>query len=261
MSSNFTDEQVKLLEAELDPKRFKHRQGGGGSTLTYLAGFDIIATANRIMGFGSWGYDLISNELVNVTGENGEVVGGYYAARVKVQVYGCMPITEEGVCAIQAGRNPRAIIDAHDMARKGAITDAMKRAFRCFGNQFGNPLYDKDYDTSSHADPAARMTQNPVPGRPVAPSSPAPTQRVNQPQIASKAVTTPPPIAAPLPPKVSLGIVVLGESKNNCPKCAGPMDLLKVVGESGSTRQGERCIAKGCGFKRWLEQEQELVKA
>jgi DNA repair and recombination protein RAD52 len=132
------------LEQPLDPKRVKHRAGGGGMQLSYLKGHDAIDTANRIFGFGNWGYDLQGVELQNVYGENGDIIGGYYAARVKLTVAGCVPITEEGVCPIQEGRNPRAKIDAHDMARKGAITDAMKRALRCFGDQFGNSLYDSD---------------------------------------------------------------------------------------------------------------------
>jgi hypothetical protein len=35
----------------------------------------------------------------------------------------------------------RTIVDAHEVARKGAVTDAMKRCLRTFGLQFGNGLY------------------------------------------------------------------------------------------------------------------------
>jgi len=35
-------------------------------------------------------------------------------------------------------------MDAIEIGYKGAVTDAMKRAFRTFGNQFGNCLYDKE---------------------------------------------------------------------------------------------------------------------
>lgn len=140
----FSQEQISLLEQALDPKRVKHRSGGGGTQLSYLKGYDVINTANRIFGYGNWGYDLMGVELNTIAGDNGEIIGGYYAARVKLIVTGCIPVTEEGVCAIQEGRNPRAKIDAHDMARKGAITDALKRALRCYGDQFGNSLYDTD---------------------------------------------------------------------------------------------------------------------
>ncbi|HEX2911590.1 MAG TPA: RAD52 family DNA repair protein [Chloroflexia bacterium] len=142
--SPFTPEQIAQLDQPLDPRRVKHRQGGGGVQLAYLKGHDVIDTANHIFGYGNWGYDLLSVDLNNIPGENGEVIGGFYSARVRLTVANCVPITEEGVCAIQEGRNPRAKIDAHDMARKGAITDALKRALRCFGDQFGNSLYDTD---------------------------------------------------------------------------------------------------------------------
>ncbi len=142
--SPFSPEQVAQLEQALDPKRVKHRAGGGGTQLAYLKGHDVIDTANKIFGYGNWGYDLLGVELNTIPGDSGEVVGSYYAARVRLSVAGCMPITEEGVCAVQEGRNPRAKIDSHDMARKGAITDALKRALRCYGDQFGNSLYDTD---------------------------------------------------------------------------------------------------------------------
>lgn len=142
--SPFTPEQIAQLNQPLDPKRVKHRQGGGGMQLSYLKGHDAIDTANRIFGYGNWGYDLLGVELQNVHGEDGGIIGGYYAARVKLTVVGCVPVTEEGVCPVQEGRNPRARIDAHDMARKGAITDALKRTLRCFGDQFGNSLYDNE---------------------------------------------------------------------------------------------------------------------
>jgi DNA repair and recombination protein RAD52 len=163
----FTPEQITELRKPLDDKTVKHRQGGGGSDLKYLAGYQVIDTANRIFGEGNWGYDLLGVELNNVLSNSGEIIGGYYSARVKVTVKNCVPVTDEGVCAIQDGRNSRAIIDGHDMARKGAITDAMKRAFRCFGNQFGNPLYDKDYGhppatENKNQQPTTQATSRPL---------------------------------------------------------------------------------------------------
>src|SRR5689334_22001646 len=118
--SPFTKEQIAQLDQPLDPKRVKHRSGGGGMQLSYLKGHDVIDTANHIFGYGNWGYDLLGVELNTVPGENGEVVGSYYAARVRLTVANCVPVTEEGVCPVQEGRNPRAKIDAHDMSRKGA---------------------------------------------------------------------------------------------------------------------------------------------
>lgn len=164
MNSNFTQEQLDKLNSQLDPRRVAHRPGGGNTQLSYLEGHDVINMANEILGYGNWGYDLLAVELNNITDEKGEVVGSYYAARLRLTVAGCVPITEEGVCAVSEGRNPRAKIDAHDMSRKGAITDALKRAFRCYGEQFGNSLYGKGAGTQAPR-PNQALVSRPAPAQ------------------------------------------------------------------------------------------------
>lgn len=189
--SLFTPEQINQLDQPLDPKRVKHRQGGGGMQLAYLKGHDVIDTANKIFGYGNWGYDLLGVELQNVLAENGEIIGGYYAARVKLVVAGCVPVTEEGVCPVQEGRNPRAKIDAHDMARKGAITDALKRALRCYGDQFGNSLYDNEL-----VDGQPRDNGRPAPRPANAPTVPNGLSRPAQPEMSSRPTRMSPAPAA-----------------------------------------------------------------
>ena len=196
------DEQIEQLNQPLDPRRVKHRPGGGGSQLSYLEGHDAINTANQIFGYGSWGYDLMGVEFNNVTDEKGEVIGGYYAARVKLTVAGCVPITEEGVCAYTAGRNARATIDSHDMARKGAITDALKRALRCYGDQFGNSLYNNGLVDGQPRNIAnANRPTRPMPTAPVGqpdatrrPAAPTPAPVTSNPAAAPAAIA-PTPVA------------------------------------------------------------------
>jgi DNA repair and recombination protein RAD52 len=193
-------EVIEKLNRPLDRTRVKHRAGGGGMSLAYLKGHNVIDTANELLGFGNWGYDILLVELVNITGEGGEVIGGYYAARVRLTVKDCVPITEEGICPIQEGRNPRARIDAHDMARKGAVTDAMKRAFRCYGDQFGNSLYDTDLvdgqpgteRSTGNSNQSQNQNQKAQTPRP----APAP-QQAAAPASTPKPVTPPAPITAP----------------------------------------------------------------
>ncbi len=197
MQSPFSPEQIAELEQPLDPRRVKHRAGGGGMQLSYLKGHDIIDTANRIFGFGGWGYDLLGVEFNSVAADNGEVVGGYYAARVKLTVAGCVPITEEGVCPVQEGRNPRARIDAHDMARKGAITDALKRALRCFGDQFGNSLYDTDL-VDGQPRPVRTASTNGNGNSNGNGSRPAATPAARP--VSNGAASVPPPAPAPISP-------------------------------------------------------------
>lgn len=191
---------IAKLEQPLDASRVKHRAGGGGMSLAYLKGHNVIDQANDTFGFGAWGYDILLVELCNVIAEDGQIIGGYYAARVRLTVRDCMPITEEGVCPIQEGRNPRAKIDAHDMARKGAVTDAMKRAFRCYGDQFGNSLYDTDLIDGQPKPEGQQQRQQPTtqptsrPATQQAPSANRTTQPAPTPLAARPA---PAPVTAP----------------------------------------------------------------
>jgi DNA repair and recombination protein RAD52 len=255
----FTPEQIAELEKPLDNNDVKHRQGGGGVQLNYLAGYQVINRANKLFGFGRWGYDLISVELQNVLDENGQILGCYYSARVKVTVKDCVPVTDEGVCPVQEGRNPRARIDAHDMARKGAITDAMKRAFRCFGDQFGNSLYDKDYDATTGLEPkqptaptrqqAATQATRPTTtqNQPTPISRPAPAQSAPRPAQATpaKPVTLSPgesPIKPPAPNGVATFI------KNTCPEHGtAKLKYRMVTGETGPQRM-LCCLEEFCDY-------------
>ncbi|MDK2063130.1 Rad52/Rad22 family DNA repair protein, partial [Aliarcobacter butzleri] len=59
----------------------------------------------------------------------------------------------------------KTLADANESASKEAVTDAIKRAFRSFGNQFGNSLYDKSRnlnqsDTSSTYQQELNHNQN-----------------------------------------------------------------------------------------------------
>ena len=52
----------------------------------------------------------------------------------------------------------KSSFDAHELAGKEAVTDGLKRAFRTFGEQFGNGLYDKRQNNNSYKTP--NNTQN-----------------------------------------------------------------------------------------------------
>ena len=57
---------------------------------------------------------------------------------------------------------------AHESAGKEAVTDGLKRAFRTFGNQFGNALYDKsqkNVDRSSQQQAPQQIQQAPQPSQ------------------------------------------------------------------------------------------------
>ncbi len=59
-----------------------------------------------------------------------------YAATVRVTVPGSQQRTDTGFQAVT-----EETVEGHETAHKGAVTDALKRALRSYGGQFGNSLY------------------------------------------------------------------------------------------------------------------------
>ena len=159
----FTDKQTHLLKLNLDGKRVKTRQQGN-ITLSYLEGYDIIDMANFAFGFGNWGYEV--KELTQISEEtnaNQNLVIGYKAL-VTVTVFDVHH--KHYVLREDVGFGTGIAKDyasAHESAGKEAVTDAMKRAFRTFGNQFGNALYDKSQKHVDHAQPGNTPQSLPQP--------------------------------------------------------------------------------------------------
>jgi Rad52/22 family double-strand break repair protein len=169
----FSEKQLTLLDKPLDQRLVSKRKGGFGRMLSYIEGHDAIDQANRIFGYGNWCYHPVSVEQVVLLDPlSGEAVGIEYKAQVELTVRGAIgPIVDIGsqpvatwnvedqimqrrLKAANGGkvneaeftliekREARAVIvEAHEQAKKGSVTDALKRALRAFGNQFGNGLY------------------------------------------------------------------------------------------------------------------------
>ena len=132
---------TQALGQPLDPALVSQRKGRGGRVFDYLEGHAVIDQANRIFGFGGWGYELVGDvtlrRIETVDTQTGEVtVASAYSAPVRVTVAGALPRTDTGVHPVA-----EETIDGHDTAIKGAVTDGLKRAFRSFGLQFGNGFY------------------------------------------------------------------------------------------------------------------------
>ena len=132
---------TQALGQPLDSQLVSQRKGRGGKSFDYLEGHIVIAQANRIFGYGGWGYELVENvtlrRIETVDPQTGEVkVEQGYSAPVRVTVAGALPRTDIGVHPVAEDT-----FDGHDTAIKGAVTDGLKRAFRGFGVQFGNAFY------------------------------------------------------------------------------------------------------------------------
>ena len=132
---------TQVLGQPLDPALVSQRKGRAGKFYDYLEGHLVIEQANRIFGYGGWGYELVGDvtlrRIETVDTQTGEVkVASAYSAPVRVTVAGALPRTDLGVHPVT-----EETVDGHDTALKGAVTDGLKRAFRSFGVQFGNGFY------------------------------------------------------------------------------------------------------------------------
>ena len=131
------DEAIEILGEKLKKDHISQRQQGGRN-LDYIESHHAIREANRAFGFDGWNYDIV--QLVKVSEEknnNGNHVIGYIA-RVRILV--------DDTCREDVGFGSgisKNLADAHEGATKEAVSDAMKRALRTFGDIFGLALYDK----------------------------------------------------------------------------------------------------------------------
>ena len=162
---------TQALVQPIDPSLVSQRKGRGGKTFDYLEGHAVIDQANRIFGFGGWGYELAGEvtlrRIETVDTQTGEVkVSLGYSAPVRVTVAGALPRTDIGVHPVTEDN-----FDGHDTAMKGAVTDGMKRAFRSFGVQFGNGFYGDQQPAAAQARPARAPVQANGNGRPAQPQA------------------------------------------------------------------------------------------
>ena len=150
---------TNALGQPIDPALVSQRKGRGGRVFDYLEGHAVIDQANRIFGYGGWGYELAGDvtlrQIENVDTKTGEVKRTHvYSAPVRVTVPGAPPRTDIGFNAVAEDN-----ADGHETAIKGAVTDGMKRALRSFGVQFGNGFYgDQPVEEANGRRTAARQT-------------------------------------------------------------------------------------------------------
>src|SRR5574344_709950 len=139
----FNENQLKILNEELNSSRIKTRDKGNIS-LSYIEGHDVIETANKVFGFGNWSYSISKLEHVSQEQNHNQNHVICYKAIVQVLIHSenhTLDVSREDV-GFGTGV-AKTLSDAHEGAAKEAVTDALKRAMRSFGNQFGNSLYDK----------------------------------------------------------------------------------------------------------------------
>lgn len=150
---------VSLLEQELDTSIVKTREGQGSQKLNYLEGSKAESNANRVFSF-KWSKEKLTQELIYKRD---------YDKTYKTKVtkmfevaYSCtvrVSTVIDGITVFRDGTgfgNGQAKVDfpgqAYELALKESETDAMKRALKSLGKQFGLDLYDKDWDAKDAAE-------------------------------------------------------------------------------------------------------------
>jgi len=153
----FKEEQKKLLEEPLLKENVKTRDGTGNTQLSYLASFHVIAEANRIFGFDGWDSEILSltqadkteyeKPPYNAGDKPKQMLSISYLCKLRVTVRaGGEAVVREDVGFGNgvAGNTAYGIGSCIELASKEAVTDALKRCMRYYGNKFGLTLYDKD---------------------------------------------------------------------------------------------------------------------
>ncbi|MDE2747060.1 MAG: hypothetical protein F4Z51_11550 [Chloroflexi bacterium] len=171
---------TEALSQPLDPELVSQRKGRGGRKFDYIEGHTAIDQANRIFGFGGWGYELVGDvtirQIEQTNSRTGEVTrSSAYSAIVRVTVPGAPSRTDVGFQPVSD-----ETVEGHETAYKGAVTDALKRALRSFGDRFGNGLYG-DPPTTARTDRAQQPDSRPRSQPETERSTQQPRRRVVQP--------------------------------------------------------------------------------
>ncbi len=161
-SHGLTEWQEEQLNRDIENEEVRWLDQGRGVSMPFLPVHHYIREANRIFGFGGW--ETITEALALVgewpifrhggrdyPDKIGITVA--YRAQVRVTVHtedGPRSAVGCGFCSAVAYRQDNELPEtcdpsqAHDVALKGAESDALKRALRNWGDRFGLSLYDKD---------------------------------------------------------------------------------------------------------------------
>lgn len=153
------------LGKKLDPAHVKPAKSYGPKG-DYIEGWHAIAEANRIFGFGEWSYEVLNVSCVaemprEVGQQKKPGFGVTYTALVRVRVGEAL---RDDVGAGHGYDVDKGL--AHESAIKEAVTDALKRSLRTFGNPFGLALYDKSRENVGPPEPEKKQEPEKKPAPP-----------------------------------------------------------------------------------------------
>jgi len=145
--------QLRMLHGGINPNRVRNLRG-----LAHLEAWDVRRQLIRIFGFGGYSIETLSLDLVHNHGQEGfrrkNKQGEYYGdpftawtvvyrAQVRLTIYDTsgreISHWEDGAAGDAV--NQPSVGDAHDMAMKTSLSQAVKRCATNLGDQFGLSLY------------------------------------------------------------------------------------------------------------------------
>lgn len=131
----------KLLSKKLGPEYLSSRPGWNGVNVVYIEGWTAISLANKIFGYNGW-----SSEIKSTTVDFYDDL----PSKVSMGISVIVRITlKDGAYKEDVGfgssEGQKSKVIAWEKARKEAVTDAIKRALRQFGDALGNCCYDKEF--------------------------------------------------------------------------------------------------------------------
>jgi len=145
-----------ILQKLKEPLASEHvltREAANNQKLSYLPAHYIIEQANSIFGFGEWSTEIMSLRQVDKTeyekppynaGDKPKpMISISYLCDLKLTVHNKTSHEDTGFGNGVAGATAHGIASCIELASKEAVTDALKRCLRYYGNQFGLSLYDK----------------------------------------------------------------------------------------------------------------------
>lgn len=131
----------KLLSKKLAPEYISYRQGFGKMMIPYIEGWTVISLANQIFGYDGWSSQIIKMEI-----DYCDVIDHKYNLGISCIVRITLKDgTYKEDIGFGSSENQKRKSDAYEKAKKESSTDALKRAFRQFGNSLGNCCYDKEF--------------------------------------------------------------------------------------------------------------------
>lgn len=137
-----TNEDIQTkLDKKLGPEYISKRVGFGSSRVAYIEGWRAINLANQIFGYNGWSTE-VKSVIVDFLDERQGKFSIGCTAIVRVSLENGTFREDIGYGTVENERRKAA---AFERAKKSAVTDALKRSLRGFGNALGNCLYDKDF--------------------------------------------------------------------------------------------------------------------